>query len=245
MPTRSRRTCGGRDRRWRRRDARGSRGAPRCVCRPARRRPGDGVETRPRQRASAREGRGGVPPALRAAPAALRRGRRRARRRRRRRDPRRRRRARRGRGARTTRRARRAAGRARDRARRQRHSRRRRAAGIRIRGDARVAVRRAGEADRRGRAPLARPPHRPQRDDRRARRRLAHRRRRLRGGDIPPRYSLGARADDADRAGRRSDRRQDRGRPPGGQEPRRRLPLAGAHGDRPHAARDASARTNG
>ena len=97
----------------------------------------------------------------------------------------------------------------------------------------------------RGRAPLARAPHRPRRHARRARRRLAHRRRRLRGGDVPPRHPVGARADDARRPGRRGDRRQDRDRPPRGQEPRRRVPLAGAHGDRPDAARDAAARTSG
>ena len=38
--------------------------------------------------------------------------------------------------------------------------------------------------------------------------------------------------DHARRPGRRGDRRQDRDRPPGGQEPRRRLPLARADGDR-------------
>ena len=51
---------------------------------------------------------------------------------------------------------------------------------------------------------------------------------------------VGRRADDARRPGRRGDRRQDRDRPPGRQEPRRRLPLAGAHGDRPGAPRDAA-----
>ncbi len=47
-------------------------------------------------------------------------------------------------------------------------------------------------------------------------------------------------ADEPRRPGRRGDRRQDGDRPAAGQEPRRRLPLAGADGDRPGAARDAA-----
>ena len=99
---------------------------------------------------------------------------------------------------------------------------------------------RGGEDARCGRAALARAPARARRDARRARRRLHDRRGRLRRRDVPPRHSLGRGADDARRPGRRRDRRQDRDRPPGGQEPRRRLPLAGADGDRPRAARDAA-----
>ena len=44
---------------------------------------------------------------------------------------------------------------------------------------------------------------------------------------------------DARRPGRRGDRRQDGDRPPGGEEPRRRLPLARRDGHRHDAARDA------
>ena len=76
---------------------------------------------------------------------------------------------------------------------------------------------------------------------RRARRRLHDRRRRLRRRDVLPRGRLGRGADDARRPGRRGDRRQDRDRPPGREEPRRRVPLAGADGDRPATARDAAA----
>ena len=57
---------------------------------------------------------------------------------------------------------------------------------------------------------------------------------------LPARHRLGRRADDARRPGRRGDRRQDRDRPARRQEPRRRVPLAGADGDRPRAARDAA-----
>ena len=59
----------------------------------------------------------------------------------------------------------------------------------------------------------------------------------------PPTYlrgvAVGARADEPRRAGRRGDRRQDGNRPAAGEEPRRRVPLAGAHRHRPGAARDA------
>ena len=44
--------------------------------------------------------------------------------------------------------------------------------------------------------------------------------------------------------GRRGDRRQDGDRPPAGQEPRRRVPLARAHDHRPGAARDAARRSS-
>ena len=53
---------------------------------------------------------------------------------------------------------------------------------------------------------------------------------------------MGAGADDADRPGRRGDRRQDRRRPAGGKEPRRCIPLAGAYDRRPDAGRDAERR---
>ena len=78
------------------------------------------------------------------------------------------------------------------------------------------------------------------RDDRRARRRLHDRRGRLRRRHVPARHRVGRGADDARRPGRRGDRRQDGDRPARGQEPRRRLPLARADGDRPGAPRDAA-----
>ena len=90
----------------------------------------------------------------------------------------------------------------------------------------RAARRRGGEEPRRGRAALARAAARPRRHDRRVRRRLHDRRGGLRGRDVPARRSVGRRADDARRPGRRGDRRQDGGQPARGQEPRRRLPLA-------------------
>ncbi len=65
-----------------------------------------------------------------------------------------------------------------------------------------------------------------QRHARGARRRVDHGRRRPCGCHLPPRDRLGRRPDDPGRPGRRSDRRQDGDRPPRGQEPRRRLPLA-------------------
>ena len=61
------------------------------------------------------------------------------------------------------------------------------------------------------------------------------RRGRFRRGHVPPRRALDRRADDARGAGRRGHRRQDGDRPPAGQEPRRRLPLARADCDRPGA----------
>ena len=70
-----------------------------------------------------------------------------------------------------------------------------------------------------------------------------HRRGRVRRRDLPARNPLGRGPDDARRPGRRGDRRQDRDRPPGRQEPRRRLPLARANGHRPGAARDAAGRS--
>ena len=90
------------------------------------------------------------------------------------------------------------------------------------------------------RGALACPAARARRHARRARRRLHDRRRRLRRRDVPARDRLGRRPDDARRPGRRGDRRQDGDRPAGRQEPRRRLPLAGADGDRPRDARDAA-----
>ena len=60
----------------------------------------------------------------------------------------------------------------------------------------------------------------------------------LRGGGVPPRHRVDAGPDEPRRPGRRGDRRQDGDRPAAGQEPRRRLPLAGAHGRRSGAARD-------
>ena len=52
----------------------------------------------------------------------------------------------------------------------------------------------------------------------------------LRRRDLSARHRLGAGADEPRRAGRRGDRRQDGDRPAAGQEPRRRVPLARAHG---------------
>ena len=106
----------------------------------------------------------------------------------------------------------------------------------------RPARRRGGQEPRRGRAALARAAARPRRHDRRLRRRLHDRHGGLRGGDVPARRAVGRRPDDAGRPGRRGDRRQDGGQPARGQEPRRRLPLARANGDRPGAPRDAAAR---
>ena len=82
-------------------------------------------------------------------------------------------------------------------------------------------------------ASLARPAAGTWRHACRARRWLHDRRRRLRRSDISARDRLGRRADDPRRPGGRCDRRQDRDRPPGRQEPRRLLSLAGAHRDRP------------
>ena len=114
------------------------------------------------------------------------------------------------------------------------------ALGSRLARDARAAAGRGGEDARGGRPALAGAAPRPERDDRRARRRLHDRCRRLRGRDVPPRHRLDARADEPRRPGRRGDRRQDGDRPAAGQEPRRRLPLAGPDGGRPGAARDAA-----
>ena len=108
--------------------------------------------------------------------------------------------------------------------------------------DARAATRRRSQDPRSDRSPVARPSPRPERDDRRARRRLYDRRGRLRRGDLSARHRLGAGADEPRRAGRRGDRRQDRDRPTAGQEPRRCVPLARTHRHRPGTARDAAAR---
>ena len=67
----------------------------------------------------------------------------------------------------------------------------------------------AGEVPRRRRAALERADDRPRRHDRRPRRRLDDRCRRLRRGDLPARVPLDRRPDDAHRPGRRRDRRQD------------------------------------
>ena len=79
---------------------------------------------------------------------------------------------------------------------------------------------------------------------RRARRRRRRRHRGFRGGLLPARRRLRAGADDAARAGGLLGRRQDRGEPPGRQEPDRRLPPAAGrrHGHR-HAGDAAGART--
>ena len=98
-------------------------------------------------------------------------------------------------------------------------------------GDRRARLARARRAGRHAR----RPP----------RRRRRRRRRRPRGllrGDLPARHPGRPGADDARRAGRLGLRRQDRRRPAGGQELRRRLPPAGRGHRRPGDARDAAAR---
>ena len=73
---------------------------------------------------------------------------------------------------------------------------------------------------------------RPRLDARRARWWLDDRRRRLRRRHVHARDRLDRGAVDARRPGGRCDRREGRDRPSGGQEPRRRVPLAGAHGHR-------------
>ena len=75
---------------------------------------------------------------------------------------------------------------------------------------------------------LAAPPRRARRAARRDRRRRARRRGRLPRGDLPARRPVHPGPDDARRPDRLVDRRQDRGRPARGQEPRRRVPPAGA-----------------
>ena len=67
---------------------------------------------------------------------------------------------------------------------------------------------------------------RPRRDARRARRWLDDRPRRVRRRDVHARCRLGAGPTTLVGAGGRGDRRQDGDRSPGGQEPRRRVPLA-------------------
>ena len=111
---------------------------------------------------------------------------------------------------------------------------------------ARAAERGGGEGARGRAAAVERAPARPGRHARRARRRLHHRCGRVRGGDVPAGRAVGRRADDARRPGGRGDRWQDGDRPARGQEPRRRVPLAGARRDRPGPARDAArARSSG
>ena len=115
-----------------------------------------------------------------------------------------------------------------------RRDRRRAATATRIAEAARGARdRRPGEEaqdarDRRARccAALARGRHGPRRPRGRARRRRGRRPRRLLRGGLPARRAGRAGADDARRAGRLRLRRQDRRRPAGGQELRRRLPPA-------------------
>ena len=67
---------------------------------------------------------------------------------------------------------------------------------------------------------------------------------RVRRRRVPPRDRGGPGADHAARAGRRGDRRQDRGQPPRGQEPRRCVPPARRRPGRRHHARHASRRAN-
>ena len=207
-----------------------------------------GLGARQALEASAREGRSGVPHALRRAGASLpRRGRRGRGGRRRDRAGRSRRalRARRPRPARRAR-ARQRPGCARDRQQRDGHLRGPRPGGARQPSDddSRASVgparRRRGEIDRDRGTALARAPPRPSRHRGRARRRLHDRRRRVRGGDLSPRSPVGRGADHDGRPGRRRDRREDGHRHSRGQEPCRRVPLAGACGDRRVAARDAA-----
>ena len=110
----------------------------------------------------------------------------------------------------------------------------RRPARVRARGTAG----RAGQVGCGGRAALVVAPARPRRHARRARRRLDDRPDRLRRGDVPAEHPLGAGTHDARRAGRRGPRRQDGHRHPGGEEPRRRVPLAGARRRGPRACCD-------
>ena len=79
------------------------------------------------------------------------------------------------------------------------------------------------------------------RPPRRARRRRRRRPRGLLRGDLPARRAGRAGADDARRAGRLRLRRQDRRRPAGGEELRRRLPPAGGRARRSRHARNAAA----
>ena len=97
-------------------------------------------------------------------------------------------------------------------------------------GAAESAARRA----RRRRRPPRRRPARLRRRRRRRPRRLLRRR-------LPARDPGRPGADDARRPGRLGLRRQDRGRPAGGQELRRRLPPAGGGAHRPGRAADAAA----
>ena len=197
-----------------------------------RRRRGHVLGASPELRSAARAGRGGVPPALRGAPRAVRVRRRRGRPRRERRRPRGRgnsRRARRPEPARRARPRRRRRG-TRLRSERGRHPRRGRAAGARLPAGAgaRAAAGRGGEDADGARPAVAGPPPRPARDDRRSRRRVHDRRGRVRGCRVPSRRRVGAGADEPRRAGRRRHRRQDGDRSPAGEEPRRRIPLARA-----------------
>ena len=114
------------------------------------------------------------------------------------------------------------------------------ALGDRLVVDPRAAARRGGEAARGRRAAVVGADARPGRDGRRARRRIGHGHGGLRRRDLSPGRAVGCGADDARRPGRCGDRRQDGDRHPAGQEPRRRVPLAGARRDRRGAARDAA-----
>ena len=198
---------------------------------PGRNRGRGSVAPRRGRRAAARAGRGGLPNALRAATAALRRRGRCPRERSRRRRARRRRCSRRGRRARAARRPRSRQRPDRDRQRRARgrhlrHGRPARARRTRARRP-RACAGRAGKDRRVAGGALALAAARALGHARGARRRLHHGRCRLCRRDLLPRDRLGCRADDARRPGRRGDRGQDRDRPPGREEPRRRLPLAG------------------
>ena len=136
----------------------------------------------------------------------------------------------------------RAAPRPRSHGRRRRCSRRRAPSG---RCTADRATWRGGQDGRRGRAALAWAHARSLGDTRRGRGRLDHRPRRLRRGHVPARDRLDRRAVDPRRPGRRGDRREGGHRPAGGEEPRRRVPLAGAHPDRHDASRRRCRRTSG
>ena len=99
---------------------------------------------------------------------------------------------------------------------------------------------RAGEDGRGGGSAVVGAPPRARRHAGGARRRLDDRPDGVRRGHVPPRRRLGAGADHPRRPGGRGDRREGRDRPPRGEEPRGRVPLAGARRDRPGAARPRS-----
>ena len=94
-------------------------------------------------------------------------------------------------------------------------------------------------------AAVALAPARPQRHDRRPRRRDDDRPRGLCGGHVHARARLGRRPDQPRRAGGRGDRREDGDRPPRGEEPGRLIPLAGDDRDRPERSSPRSPRRSG